>query len=256
MTFENLNRSYLLHLPPVIKEQKALPLVIVIHGATGNAISMALLSRMSPKADQEGFIVVYPNGTDGTNNDRFNGSFYWNVGYCCGPAIRAGVNDVGFIWALIEKLEKSYKIDPKRIYVTGFSNGGMMSHLLGVELSDKLAAIAPVAGMLENNPKTALQPVPVIAIHGLDDNVVPYSAGAKAVTYWARTNQCTATPQKQDNGKVITETYAGCSKGAEVVLYSVKGLGHSWPMQSLLDPNAPISATDLIWEFFASHPKA
>lgn len=132
------------YLPPSYDGLSPVPLVIVLHGGLANAWSMEEVTDMSDKADKEGFIAAYPNGT-GLLKDRF---FTWNVGFGFGYAWKNDVDDVGFTRELIQELEKEFEIDKKRVYVTGLSNGAMFSYLLGAELSDVIAAIAPVAGTI------------------------------------------------------------------------------------------------------------
>jgi polyhydroxybutyrate depolymerase len=181
------------------------------------------------------------------------------------------VGDVGFIGALIDELQKTLRIDPKRIYVTGMSNGGMMAHRLAYELSDKIAAIAPVAGNFNEKAYNAdtypKDPVSVIIFHGTKDKVVPYSGGlsftpvSHAVEFWVKHNDRALLPQREEEGHVIRETYTGCRKGTEVTLYTIEGGGHVWPGSAILaqtsasEPSHEISATDIMWDFFLSHPK-
>jgi polyhydroxybutyrate depolymerase len=134
-------RTYFVHLPPAYNGKTLLPVVIVLHGATESPAGVEKLSGMSVEADQENFIAVYPRGTGRMNPARMP---TWNSGNCGGYAQRNHVDDVGFMRALIDKLEQDYAVDPKRIYVTGISSGGMMSYRLACELSDKIAAAAPV----------------------------------------------------------------------------------------------------------------
>ena len=121
-----------------------MPLVVVLHGGGGNAENIEEVTGFSEKADEEGFIVVYPDGSG--RLDRY--LLTWNAGFCCGYALENNIDDVGFIRALIEYLQEKYAINRNMIYVTGISNGGMMSYRLGAELSDIVAAIAPVAGSI------------------------------------------------------------------------------------------------------------
>src|ERR1700737_68016 len=148
--FEGRDRSYFLHLPPRYDSKTLLPLVVVLHGGGGGVQAAGArmqpgavaLTGMSLKADAENFVVVYPNGT-GILRDKL---LTWNSGNCCGYALKHKVNDVGFIAALLDKLEREIAIDPRRVLVTGISNGGMMAYRIGCELSDRIAAIAPVEG--------------------------------------------------------------------------------------------------------------
>ncbi len=143
--FDGILRTYILHLPPGYNNTSAdkHPLVIVFHGGGGNAENAINLTGFSSKADAENFVVVYPNGVT-----RFKSldMFTWNAGNCCGYALDSNSNDTDFISALIDKLIVKNNIDPKRVFVPGMSNGGMMSYKLGCELSDKIAAIPGCRG--------------------------------------------------------------------------------------------------------------
>jgi len=264
-------RTCLLHLPPGYNGKRLWPLVIVLHGGGGNATGAVGMTGFSEKADKEGFVVAYPNGS-GRLKTRL---LTWNSGNCCGYALDNGVDDVGFIRALIDELVKTRAVDPKRVYVTGMSNGGMMTHRLGCELSDKIAAIAPVAGALDVENCQPANPVSVIIFHGTADERVLYNGGepirkadrhfrvdksvAYAVSFWVKHDGCSETPKRSDKGSIRTEIYGGGKDGAEVVLYTVNGGGHAWPggRAYLLgtEPTKEISATDLMWDFFMRHPK-
>ena len=269
-TFAGRERAYLVHLPPAIGNSP-LPLVLVLHGGGGNAANAARMTQMSALADKENFIVVYPNGSGRLDDTLLT----WNSGNCCGYALDNSVDDVGFIRALIEKLQRDYPIDARRVYATGISNGGMMSYRLACELSDKIAAIAPVAGALNVECKPA-QPVSVIAFHGTNDQNVPYNGGvgsksidphprtdqsvAYALTFWSQFDQCAPTPRRDERGSIVHDTYANCANGTGVELYTINGGGHAWPggdrLTVLLDaPTQEISATELMWKFFKQHPK-
>ncbi len=278
LTFVGRERAYLVHLPPAIGNS-SLPLVLVLHGGGGNATSAARMTQMSALADEESFIVVYPDGT-GHFDDKL---LTWNSGNCCGYALDNKIDDVGFIRVLIEKLTRDYLIDARRVYATGISNGGMISYRLACELSDKLAAIAPVAGALNVECKPA-QPVSVIAFHGTNDQNVPYNGGAGsksidphprtdqsvayALTFWSQFDHCAPMPARDERGNpalsgangIVHDTYSNCANGAGVELYTIKGGGHAWPggdrLTVLLDaPAKEISATELMWKFFKQHPK-
>jgi len=176
---------------------------------------------------------------------------------------------------LIDQMIATHKIDPKRVYVTGMSNGGMMSYRAACELADKVAAIAPVAGALNVECKPS-QTVSVIAFHGTEDQSVLYDGGvpkkqtdphertdksvAYSVSFWVKQNGCNASPQKTEKGNIVTEKYSSCKNNTAVELYTIKGGGHAWPGgvggTFIADPpTKEISATDVMWEFFAKHPK-
>ena len=165
-------RTYLVHLPASYSKDKAWPVVLVFHGGGGNGEQMAGMTGFSRKADREGFIAVYPNGS-GRWQNRF---LTWNAGNCCAYAYENGIDDVGFIRALIGKLKKDYAVDERRVFATGISNGGMMSYRLACGLSDLIAAIGPVAGAqnIDCEPK---RPVSVVILHGTADLYVRYKGG-------------------------------------------------------------------------------
>lgn len=265
-------RSYVLHVPPQYDGRKPLPLVIVLHGGGGNAAYAEEMSGFSAKADREGFLVAYPDG-NGRLRTRL---LTWNSGNCCGYARSQNVNDVEFIRAMIANIERDARVDAKRIYATGMSNGGMMSYKLGCELADKLAAIGPVAGALNVEKCAPSQPVSVVAIHGMEDQHVLFEGGeprvqadrtprvdksvAYAIEFWRKANGCTGAVKKETRGIVREETYSGCRNGTEVKLYAIEGEGHTWPggqagRRQADQPTRAFSATDAIWEFFAAHPK-
>jgi polyhydroxybutyrate depolymerase len=217
---------------------------------------------MSAKADKEGFLAAYPSGTGGMRRVPT-----WNSGNCCGYAQRNNVDDVGFLRFLIQGLERDYPVDSKRIYVAGISNGGMMAYRLGCELADQIAAIAPVEGA-QNVPCRPSAPVSVIIFHGTADRLVPFEGGttpyplgprrsdtpvAETVAFWVDHDGCLATARHEESPAAHTDVFSGCKGGASVALYAIQGGRHIWPGASPFGKG--ISATDLMWAFFASHPK-
>ena len=283
MTFDDLTRSYRLHLPDAYDPALGVyPVVLVLHGGFGDSEKIEQTSGMSEKADQEGFIAVYPDGTG-----KLNEMYAWNAGFCCGNAYKKYVDDVGFIYALISELINNYNIDSEKIYIAGFSNGGMMTYRLGAELSDLIASIAVVSGAgggkFTENSDLYLMPEPndtvsVIHFHGMEDDIVPYEGSLPArpvsgeaysyisvnesIAPWIQYNGC-ITDAKEEiiaDGNITVETYSGGRNNTEVVLYTILDGTHSWPdSQGEVNteelPNYDISATDLIWNFFISHPK-
>jgi polyhydroxybutyrate depolymerase len=275
--FEGRDRSYFVHLPPRYDSKTLLPLVVVLHGGGGGvqgtdagmqpgAVS---LTGMSLKADEENFIVVYPSGT-GILRDKL---LTWNAGNCCGYALKHNVNDVGFIAALLDKLEREIAIDPRRVLVTGISNGGMMAYRIGCELSERIAVIAPVEGALNVSCRPT-SPVSVVIFHGTGDQNVHYDGGpaprdnridnsvAVAVSFWVGANSCAEVPAREaPQADLRIESYSSCRRGSGVTLYKILGGKHAWPggdrLTSLLDePTHDVSATDLMWEFFLQHAPA
>ena len=246
-------RHYLLHVPAIYEADVPIPLVINFHGLTSNSQQEENLTRMSVKADSAGFIVVYP---DGLNAKWFDG-----------PGVE-GQTDLQFVRDLIATLESQYKIDPKRIYATGISNGGGMTNRLGCDMADVIAAIAPDSGAYnfwqDCNP---VRPMPVLAFHGLDDQLVPYNGGTPLsmeppipdwAAAWATRDGCNITPAETTPADdVNVQTWSSCQGNAEVILYTLANHGHSWPGSPVM-PRAitsqAVNATDLMWDFFMAHP--
>lgn len=274
LMFDGRERTYLLRLPPSIT-QTSTPraLVIVLHGGGGNALNAETMTGFTEKGRAEGFIVVYPDGT-GRRRDAL---LTWNAGHCCGEAMQSRVNDVGFIAALIDELSARYPVDRNRVYVTGMSNGAMMSHRIGMELSSKVAAIAPVVGAVFGDEVRPRSPVSAIIINGLLDESVPVSGGStggrfgsawdgtptrpasEQGRFWAATDGCNATPRSVETGAYLMSRYE-CPPSLAVVSYVVKDNGHAWPGgqkgSRIGDaPSTAMNATDVIWAFFKAHPK-
>jgi len=244
---DGLKRTYLLHIPPALDYSRKSPLVLVLHGAIQSPSAVERMSGMSTLADQEKFLVAYPSGTGRVSNVPT-----WNAGKCCGYALAHKVDDVAFIRALIDKLESDYPVDPKRVFVTGISNGGMMSYRLACELSDRIAAIAPVEGALNVDCRPA-HPVSVIVFHGTADRLVPFDGVADAAAFWVKEDGCASDPARDETAEVHTSIYSGCKNGAGVAVYAIQGGRHIWPGHPFSGNHVP--ATKLMWSFFLKHPK-
>lgn len=261
--YDGMLRSYWLHIPPSYNGTQPVPLVVALHGKGGTGSSFAVKSGLARKADQEGFIAVFP--------DALGSPSVWNHL----PAVYPGQpDDTGFIRSVITSLKSQYNIDPRRIYVTGHSSGGAMAYLAGTELGGIVAAIAPVAGSigisLRNGqeftiprPRTKM---PVLILHGQLDQTIPYAGGqpdpnlpwkhlsvADATQFWVRNNGCRSVPQveKLAGGNLRKDTYVECQGNADVVVYTFIMGDHSWPGAPA--NSTGISAADLIWDFFAEH---
>jgi polyhydroxybutyrate depolymerase len=247
----------------------SVPLVIVLHGGGGNGFNAMKMTGFNDKAMQEGFIAVYPDGSGRLAKLLLT----WNAQHCCAYAMRENVDDVGFISKLIDKLAAEYPIDTKRVYVTGMSNGALMSTRLALELPNKIAAIGPVVGTIFGDAKPPSSPVPAIMFNGLLDEHIPYrgGVGAKArddafdfsvdrlsvesqAAFWAKANGCTSPPTITEDATIRHIVYK-CPAGKDVEMYVVKDQGHAWPGGHPGTPwgDAPsraISATDVMWDFF------
>lgn len=272
LDFEGQRRSAMVYLPRQWDSSRPAPLMLVIHGAMMNAQMMAGFSGMNQQADAAGFIAVYPNGTGPAEP-----MLVWNSGGV-GP-LREKPDDVGFLRVLLEQLEQKLKVDPRRIYAAGMSNGGMMCYRLAAELPDRIAAIAAVGGTLALPKLLPGRPVPLIHFHGTDDRIVPYEGPARpaadgssfqsvrqSIATWVTRTECPAVPRVEevpdrykDSTRVRISRYGPGKAGSEVVLVDIIGGGHTWPGQqpavSLIGKSTrEVSANAMIWDFFQRHP--
>lgn len=265
-----VSRTYHVHIPADLPTGQRVPLIVALHPFATTGQLMKLISGLDALADREHLVVVYPEGTGPPILRSWNaGGFDQNK-----------VDDVGFLRRLIEHLLTDAPIDPKRVYATGMSNGAMMCYRLASELSDVIAAIAPVAGTQAfEGPIQAKRPVPVLHIHGTADNLVHYEARPEnrirfsrlpgveeTVRRWAAFDGCPMEPRsdelpdKADDGTRVTLlTWGPGRQQAEVLLYKVEGGGHTWPgsrtAADFLGRTCRDSdANALIWAFFARHP--
>ena len=265
LAFAGIERTYVLHIPAGYDATRSTPLVLAFHGIGLNAEEMIRISGLSKQADTSGFVVVYPNGTGESKS--------WNGGHCCGEAAKNNVDDVGFVRALIDQLAVAVKLDTGRIYATGFSNGAIMVYRLACELPDRIAAIGPVAATQILDDQNACRPArsaPVIHFHGTADRLNPYEGGTTAagfkyvsvkdaIGFWAEKNACPAPLPRKESGTVQHDVYAPCANRSAIELYSIIGGEHAWPGGEAVDPRIgkptmEVSATPLMWEFFAAHP--
>jgi polyhydroxybutyrate depolymerase len=265
-----VRRSYYVHVPAENFGAAPLPVVIGLHGAFSTAHEFERESGLSLLADREGFIVVYPQGIG--LGDLFR---HWNAGHCCGKARKINLDDVGFVLSTVDDVAKHNPVDRTRLYVAGFSNGGMLAYRIAAEYPDVVAAVAVVSGTIggvpsANEPEWSVplptRPVAVLAIHGRADTSIPYEGGrgphsrgtgsaisvARSMRFWVDADGCDAKPQVEvtDEGRIERQAWSGCHEGVEVVLYSLDMWGHEWPKESLL---GGFDAAGTMWRFFARH---
>jgi polyhydroxybutyrate depolymerase len=269
-------RTYWLHAPASLPANRPASLVLVFHGGEGDGPSAERLTGFDAVADRERFLVAYPDGVDEHWNDGRNVPGF--------AAYRDRVDDVAFVAALLDDVAAKHAIDPGRVFATGISNGAIFSNLLALKLAGRIAAIAPVAGGLAAPLPSALRParpVSYLAFNGTDDPLVPYEGGAVARTHgrvvgaeetarrWARADGCAASalrdapPVRPGAGCTIERSrWKGGREGTEVVLYSLRGGGHTWPGGPQYAPGLLVGtacrepdATSVIWEFFRDHPR-
>jgi polyhydroxybutyrate depolymerase len=256
-------REYILYVPRSYDGTTPTPLVISMHGGGSWGAAQRELSRWNEVADRDGFIVVYPSGSE-----------FPKVWHTVGPGADLTA-DVRFISDLIDTLEAEFNIDPARIYADGMSNGGGMAFVLSCTLSDRIAAVGLVASaqFLPWSWCTDRRAVPMIAFHGTADRIAPYRGGVSWVSperfadittwaaNWSRRNRCAPDPVASAvAGDVTRLEYTHCADDATVVLYTVIGGGHTWPggmplPEWLAGPTSnSVSATTLMWSFYREHP--
>jgi len=251
VTVGSASRLAKVHVPASYQPSKRTPLVINLHGRTSNASQQVWLSHMIPKSDAAGFIVMHPESMTSPTS--------WNSGGgCCDPAAQQNVDDAGFIRKLLDEAEAKLCIDTSRVYVTGLSNGGYLAHRIACDMADRVAAIGPVAGLLQGTCAPT-KPMPVMLVHGTADTLVDYSWVPSTVNYWKAKNQCTTMATTFTNGAASCVTYGGCTAGADVVLCTITGGGHQWPggetIPLLGTKSDDLIATDALWDFFVAHPR-
>lgn len=246
------------------------PLVILLHGGGGSGQNMVEQTGFDAVAARDGLIAVYPYGSNGVFD---NVLLTWNAAHCCAYAMRDNVDDVHFLSLLIDHLIAPRKVDPGRVYVTGLSNGGMMTHRVGIELADKVAGIAPViAGIFGDEPVRDYA-MPVLIINGAEDQRVKAAGGelqgfglgispadlptlpiAAQGEYWARVNVCKSVVDSA-NATYDHRVYGDCRAGGRLESYVVKGNGHAWPggrapRGEADTPVQTFNASEVIWNFF------
>jgi polyhydroxybutyrate depolymerase len=271
---EGQPRRYLVHVPPRYDPGTPMPVVLAFHGGGANAGNMVAFSGLNETADKAGFIVAYPEGSG-----RLERMLTFNAGNCCGQAAAGNVDDVEFTRQLLDDLQTVANVDRRRIFATGMSNGAMMAYRVAAELSDRIAAIAPVSGPMGTETCRPSRPVSVMHFHGDADEFAPFAGGRgrgpsgtdffsvdHSIKAWVAANGCdtqtltTRLADRERDGTTVRQIRYGSGRdGAEVVLVIIEGGGHTWPgreprMRSLGAATRDISANDMMWEFFQRHP--
>jgi len=266
---DGTKRKYLLYVPASVTKEKPAPLLLVFHGGGGHDYNMPRFTGFDELAGAHGFLVAYP---DSVNT-------HWNDGRALSTA-----DDVGFVRALIAKVKRDFPVDSARIYATGISNGGFFSQRLACDLSDQISAVASVAATIPE-PLVPIchpaQPVSVMFIQGTDDPLVHIDGGnvarthgrnislADSVRFWLDHNKITGKPESADlpshdtNGtSVHRDVYSGGRLQSEVVVYTIRGGGHTWPGGQQYLPalfvgkvNHDINASEVIWDFLSQHKR-
>ena len=249
LTVNGLKRDYLLHIPPGLERSRAVPVVLAFSGYGMTPSNLQTLTGFNDVANKDGFLVAYPKGTGSSDSE-----LSWNAGICCGAAQTNNVDELAFVREILKDLGTVASLDTKSIYAVGFSNGGVLLYRLACEMSDTIAAIAPVSGLLADSPCQPQQPVSVIHVHGTADPLIDIAGAEQSIETWAQLDGCTGSAHVEKLGTVITHAvHDSCRAGTAIELYTISGGKHEWPSNKLL-PTAEAWPT-IIWEFFAAHPK-
>jgi polyhydroxybutyrate depolymerase len=273
LEWDGRERSFLLHVPA--KTEGAMPVVIVLHGANGNAAAFAEETRFAGEAERRHMLTVFPDGTETEPGKRS-----WNAHFCCGVAAKEKIDDTGFIAALIDHLAERMPLDRKRVYLTGMSNGAMLAYQFAAARPDLVAAIAPVSGTIGGTSRdgerfviaTPDRPVPVLIIHGRQDPFVLFNGGTsallnypkrsnmavgEALSFWSTVDGCAPLPERSEPvpGTLLRVAYPECRDGSEVVLLEIETGDHSWPVDPIFPATDGVmrSASAEILSFFAAH---
>ncbi len=239
-------RNYLVHAPPGYTGDELVPLVVGLHFYPGSGAALRDMIEMDAQADEHGFLVAYPDGVSGG----------FNALVCCGAE-----DDVAFLKALTDRMIAGWRVDPGRVYATGISNGADMSFRAAIEATGVFAAIGAVSGgyggpRTESADFVPRKPVSVLTIIGGQDQY--YDIFAAGLKKWRERLKCQPVDTPPPVAKTVERFSARCADGSDLEVYVVTDMGHSWPgakKGQLAVPDAPIVATDLLWDFFAAHPR-
>lgn len=238
----DLKREYLLHVPEEYDSRGPAPLLMMFHGSGGTLDGMARTSGWISQSEYEKYLVAIPNGFP--NDD---GMRVWRDGR---GGRGSNVDDVAFTRLMIEDVSARLKVNRKRIFVAGFSNGAGLAYRLATEMGDIVAAIAPVAGRINVEVEKLARPVPAIAIVGTKDG--GFEPDRVAAERWAGLVGCSAPTDTSRDGRYSWVTFRNCPAKADVVSYTVDGWEHYWPGGT--NPGIEMWAEKMIWRFFEKHP--
>jgi polyhydroxybutyrate depolymerase len=293
LTFGGRQRDYRIHVPPQAASGKPLPIVINMAGATQNGQIEEILSNMDANADENGYLVVYPDGTRISkvltpDPVAKQAQYGWNAGECCGLPVTRKINDVGFLEKVIADVAARTPVNLRRVYMTGISNGGMMAYAMAAEASTHVAAIASVSGQVELPVIHPTRSVPTMEFHSVNDPIAKFNgvpnknpllvlSVMQGIRQWVKADGCSATPHDGTElvgaagsisaGQTATPiTYSHCQGGAKVELWRFTGSGHVWPGSTLnTGPKSGwiltgsgrgivlVNADETMWKFFSQY---
>jgi polyhydroxybutyrate depolymerase len=244
ITHDSVDREYILYVPNSYDGITAVPLMINFHGYNGSASEYMAWADMRPEADSENFILVYPQGS------CLEGSSHWNP--CpSGGDNKSSIDDFGFVEAMINEIANQYNIDMERIYVAGYSNGGMMSYGLAHFRSDLISAVASVSGAMLDCEGPSNHPIPVLHLHGTSDDVISYDGSSDynsaqdVLDYWVNFNNTTSIPTINSDNDIEHQVYDQGDNGVSVEHYKYIGGEHVWFSKTYQGQ----TTSQLIWNF-------
>lgn len=246
LVFDAQTRQYDVYAPAAYTGSVPVPLVIDLHGYTSNKEQQRAISGFRQRADAEGFLVVHPQGL-------FNS---WNAGTCCGQAAAQGIDDVGFLRAMVAAVATEANVDVRRIYATGLSNGGGMTQRLACEAADLVAAAAPMAFPIPFIPLTLCEPsrpIAVLMFMGLTDQLVSYAGAAPSFARWRTVDGCTGASPDETlvAGDSFCDTYTHCAAGVEVGLCSILSTSPAPFEGHILQINNDLNLSVVAWDFLS-----
>lgn len=270
------DRSYLLYVPTsALGSAVPIPIVVAFHGPGGTGAQMRTMTKLNEMADRNRFVVAYPNAV----------AKNWADGRGVTPADQANVDDVGFVNALLDLLQRRFTVDPARVYAAGFSNGALFAMRVACEMADRFTAVAAVSGTLSQATADDCEPareLSILIINGDQDPYVPFGGGAgqgevgsgellgarATADRWVQRDGCRPQPDSMDLPDTRNDgthhsvlTWPACGRKTEVSLHVVKGGGHGWPGSQVRpgqDARGRLSqqfdASEVVWDFFFAHP--
>lgn len=279
MSIDGTERSWIVRLPQNYDYQAAHPVIVVLHGGFGSGAQIQETTRFDPLADREGVIMVYPNGVPQYPNMASDPLKIrtWNAGGCCGHAQSEEIDDVNALLRMLDQVEATACVDRRRLYLTGFSNGAMMTYRMACEAPERFAAMAPGGASVTLETCTPPRPTPLFHFHGLMDKNAPFEGGngcgpgdtsallpvPDVIADWHTMFGCQEGEEVTllETAEARCTSKAGCEDDVQLCVFP-DGI-HSWPGSA--EKESPIrecrggehvssfSATEAIWEFFSGH---